>query len=76
MYNICVFAGTSVSRRLVEFLDGTDGSILLTTGSRELSACKIIHNFSERAYARVLPMEDSLHLCPKAGLMPAHIFAI
>ena len=40
MYHICIFAGASMGRGLVEFLDGTDGSILLTTESIELSACK------------------------------------
>ena len=43
----------------VEYLNGTDEPILLTTGSKELAKYVGIRNFSERVYARVLPMEDS-----------------
>lgn len=60
----------------VAYLDGTQGSILLTTGSKELSQFAALRGFSQRVYARVLPMEESLHLCRKAGLPPAHILAM
>lgn len=60
----------------VEYLNGTDEPILLTTGSKELAKYVGIRNFSERVYARVLPMEDSLALCRAAGLRPAHILAM
>ena len=59
-----------------EYLDRVDGNILLTTGSRELRAFAAMHDFSERVYARVLPMEDSLRACREAGLPPAHILAM
>ena len=60
----------------VAFLNGTEGNILLTTGSKELSRYAGLRDFSERAYARVLPMEDSLKLCQEAGLKPSHILAM
>lgn len=60
----------------VEFLNGTQGNILLTTGSKELSLYTKIRDFAARAYARVLPMEDSLRACQSAGLAPAHILAM
>ena len=53
-----------------------DGNILLTTGSRELHAFASVRDFASRAYARVLPMEDSLRACREAGLPPAHILAM
>lgn len=59
-----------------EYLDRVDGNILLTTGSRELRAFAALRNFSERVYARVLPMEDSLRLCREAGVQPSHILAM
>ena len=58
-----------------EFLDGTEGNILLTTGSKELHKFSKIKGFSERAFARVLPSEESLMLCEQAGLSPSHILA-
>ena len=59
-----------------EYLDRVDGNILLTTGSRELHAFASVRDFASRAYARVLPMEDSLRACREAGLPPAHILAM
>ena len=61
---------------VVSFLNGTEGKILLTTGSKELSKYVGIRDFEERVYARVLPMEDSLHLCQAAGVKPSHILAM
>ena len=61
---------------VVSYLNGTEGKILLTTGSKELSRYVGIRNFSERVYGRVLPMMDSLKLCEEAGLKPSHILAM
>ena len=60
----------------VEYLSGTIGNILLTTGSKELAAFSGITDFAERTFARVLPVESSIAACREAGLMPAHILAI
>lgn len=60
----------------VDFLNTTDGNILLTTGSKELSAFSGMVGFGDRVYARVLPMESSLESCRGAGLKPAHIIAM
>ena len=60
----------------VDYLNGTVGTILLTTGSKELAKYTGIENFADRVYARVLPMEESLRLCQSAGLKPAHILAM
>lgn len=60
----------------VEYLNTVDGNILFTTGSKELSKFAAIRDFENRAYARILPMEESLRLCQRAGLKPAHILAM
>ena len=60
----------------VEYLSGTIGNILLTTGSKELAAFSGITDFAERAFARVLPVESSITACREAGLKPAHILAM
>lgn len=60
----------------VEFLNGTQGNILLTTGSKELPRYARLEGFAQRVYARVLPMEESLRACQDAGLPPAHILAM
>lgn len=58
------------------YLNTTQGNILLTTGSKELSRFSEIRDFEQRVYARVLPMEESLRACQNAGLAPAHILAM
>ncbi|MCR5611614.1 MAG: precorrin-6A reductase [Clostridiales bacterium] len=60
----------------VEYLNGTIGNILLTTGSKELSAFSGVADFAERTFARVLPVESSITACREAGLKPAHILAM
>ena len=60
----------------VDYLNRTEGPILLTTGSKELAKYTGLYDFANRIYARVLPMEDSLRLCQSAGLKPAHILAM
>ncbi len=60
----------------VDYLNSTDGNILLTTGSKELKQYVQIRDFAARVYARVLPVEESLQLCQKAGLPPSHILAM
>ena len=51
------------------FLSKTDGSILLTTGSKDLKTYSKVKDFTDRAYARVLPLDASLALCREAGVL-------
>ena len=60
----------------ISFLSGTEGRILLTTGSKELAAYAGMPDFAKRVWARVLPMEASLDACAAAGLSPSHIIAM
>lgn len=60
----------------VEVLSHREGTVLLTTGSKELDKYAGLPEFARRVYARVLPMEDSLRACQAAGLPPSHILAM
>lgn len=58
------------------YLAGTEGGILVTTGSKELAAFAGIPDFQNRVYARVLPTVDSLEICLRLGLQGRHIIAM
>lgn len=58
------------------YLTGTEGNILLTTGSRALSVFAAIPGSSERLYARVLPSEEGIRTCQENGLRGRHIIAM
>ena len=60
----------------VEYLNEHEGNILLTTGSKELHLYTGIHDFAERVYPRVLPMQASLTACENAGVKVSHIIAV
>lgn len=59
-----------------EYLKDTEGNILLTTGSKELSVYTTIPDYQERIYARVLPLDASLRSCSEAALPASHIIAM
>ncbi|NLK02256.1 MAG: precorrin-6A reductase [Clostridiaceae bacterium] len=60
----------------VDFLDGTEGNILLTIGSKEVGKFAKLTNFTERVYARILPLDSSLESCHAIGLKAANIIAM
>jgi len=60
----------------VQYLQNTEGNILLTTGSKELAKYAGLRDFPRRVYARVLPMDASLAACKAAGLGPDRIIAM
>lgn len=64
------------SREARDFLEGREGNILLTTGSKELAVFSSLPDFEKRVYARVLPVEASLRACGAAGVPTAHIMAM
>ena len=61
------------AKQCAEYLMGTTGNILLTTGSKELLPYAALR---ERIYARVLPMAESLEACAAAGIPPKQIIAM
>ena len=71
--DIRIFENTdSCAKALLE----TEGNILLTTGSKELSVYAADEAVRGRLYARVLPSHESISLCEDAGLSGKHIIAM
>lgn len=56
------------------FLEQTEGNILLTTGSKELSAFAALER--ERLYPRILPAAENLVLCEKEEIPKRNIIAM
>lgn len=59
-----------------EHLRDLDGTVLLMTGVKDLSAFSKIPDYGERVFARVLPSVMSLEACRQSGLPASHIFAM
>ncbi|MCM1284052.1 MAG: precorrin-6A reductase [Muribaculaceae bacterium] len=57
-------------------LEKTKGNILLTTGSRNLSAYCAAEEVKRRLYVRVLPGMESLSLCMEQGICGKQIIAM
>lgn len=57
-------------------LEHTCGNILVTTGSKELQELCGLTGFSERIYARILPISAMLEKCRKLGLTGRHIICM
>lgn len=57
----------------VNYLLNTEGNILLTTGSKEISA---FSELSNRIFPRVLPSIDSINACISAGVPSKNIIAM
>lgn len=64
------------SAACAEFLKTVSGSVLLTTGSKELPAFCGDEALRERLYVRVLPMQASLEICASCGIRPERIIAM
>lgn len=58
-------------------LAGTQGNILLTTGSKDLATfAAALPDFAERLYVRILPVPDSLEAARSLGIPTDHIIAM
>ncbi|MDR2866012.1 MAG: precorrin-6A reductase [Methanomassiliicoccaceae archaeon] len=51
----------------IEYLRGTEGNILVTTGSKELAKYTAIDNYRERVFARVLSLPEVAVQCGDLG---------
>ena len=61
-------------RAAAEFLADRPGSVLLTTGAKELAAFESLDK--GRLYARVLPTHQGLSVCEALGIPHSHILAL
>ena len=60
----------------VEFLEGTKGNILLTTGSKELGKFTALSDARERIYARVLSLPSVMETCKGYGFEGKHLIGM
>lgn len=60
----------------VEFLAGTAGNILVTTGSKELEKFTALPNYEERVFARVLSSPEVAAMCDKLGFRGKHLICM
>ena len=65
------------AREAARLLAGTEGNILLTTGSKDLPAfTEGIPGYAERLYVRVLPVTASLERTQELGIPASHVIAM
>jgi len=60
----------------VEYLNGTQGNILVTTGSKELEKYTHIKNYKDRVFARVLSMPEASQSCAEIGFQGRNLFCM
>lgn len=60
----------------VEYLNDTEGNILVTTGSKELERYTKIKDYKERVFARVLSMPDASRSCADIGFQGRNLFCM
>ena len=60
----------------IEYLNTTQGNILVTTGSKELYKFTAIDGYKERIFPRVLATERSIEQCRTHGFSTSHIIAM
>ena len=59
-----------------EFLDNTQGNILLTTGSKELAGFTGMRDYQERLFARVLSLPSVMKACGEFGFEGKHLIGM
>lgn len=59
-----------------EYLQGTTGNILITTGSKELEKYCVIPDYQDRCVARVLPTMEVFDKCEKLGFVGKNLIAM
>ncbi|MDE7331382.1 MAG: precorrin-6A reductase [Lachnospiraceae bacterium] len=64
------------SRDCAMALKDTEGNILLTTGSKELSDFCVFEEIRNRLYVRVLPSMESLSACMEQGICGKQVIAM
>ncbi|WP_276925231.1 precorrin-6Y C5,15-methyltransferase (decarboxylating) subunit CbiT [Eisenbergiella massiliensis] len=59
-----------------KLLEKMEGSILVTTGSKELEALRGLPGFAKRIFARILPQPEMVQKCMEMGLSGRHIICM
>lgn len=61
---------------VVEYLKEKHGTILLTTGTKDLEKFVTIKEYNKRIYVRTLPMFESLKICNELGFLSKNIICM
>lgn len=70
----CIFVESS--EKAAEYLGTVQGNVLVTTGSKELSAFTKVPDFKERIYARVLSTPEVAASCAALGFEGKHLICM
>lgn len=60
----------------VEFLKGTKGNVLVTTGSKDLAKFTDIEGYKDRIYARVLSLPEVVSQCSELGFIGKNLICM
>lgn len=60
----------------VEYLAAVSGTVLVTTGSKELETYTKLPDYTERLYVRVLPGSENLAVCESFGICGKHVIGM
>lgn len=70
------FTIVSSAEEAARWLEDTEGRVLVTTGSKELSVFTAVPDYQERIYARVLPTPEVVKHCAELGFDAGHLIAM
>lgn len=59
-----------------EYLRTVEGTVFVTTGSKELGAFTVLPDYSDRLFVRVLPGSENLALCESYGICGKHVIGM
>ena len=63
-------------KEAAEYLEGTEGNVLLTTGSKELAVFTSVSDYNKRLFARVLSLPSVIESCQALGFEGRNLIAM
>ena len=64
------------AKEAAEYLEGTEGNVLLTTGSKELAVFTSVTDYNKRLFARVLSLPSVIESCQALGFEGRNLIAM
>ena len=64
------------AKEAAEYLKGTEGNVLLTTGSKELAVFTSVTDYNKRLFARVLSLPSVIESCQALGFEGRNLIAM
>lgn len=62
--------------QVVEYLNHTEGNILVTTGSKQIDELCKLKEYTRRVFLRILPSPDMLQACLDSGFPASHMICM